>query len=62
MWRGGEAGGTVWRLTFTQLRESMLASGLVTSTDVDDAIALCDEPAFWFVSQITMAARGPGGD
>jgi SAM-dependent methyltransferase len=64
MWRGGEAGGTVWRLTFTQLREPMLASGLVTSTDVDHAIALCDDPAFWFASQITMAARGrrPRGD
>jgi SAM-dependent methyltransferase len=64
MWRGGEAGGTVWRLTFTQLREPMLASGLVTSADIDDAIALCDDPEFWFVSQLTMAARGrrPAGD
>jgi SAM-dependent methyltransferase len=58
MWRGGEAGGTVWRLTFAQLREPMLASGLVTSADIDDAIALCDDPGFWFVSQVTMAARG----
>jgi hypothetical protein len=58
MWRGGQAGGTVWGLTFTQLREPMLASGLVTSTDIDDAIALCDDPGFAFVSQITMAACG----
>jgi SAM-dependent methyltransferase len=58
MWRGGEAGGTVWRLTFTQLREPMLASGLVTPAEIDEAIALCDDPGFWFVSQITMAARG----
>jgi SAM-dependent methyltransferase len=58
MWRGGEAGGNVWRLTFAQLREPMLASGLVNSADVDEAIALCDNPGFWFVSQITMAARG----
>lgn len=58
IWRGGEAGGTVWRLTFAQLREPMLASGLVTSADIDEAIALCDHPGFWFVSQITMAARG----
>ncbi len=54
MWRGGEAGGTVWRLTFTQLREQMLASGLVTSAEIDEAIALCDDPGFSFVSQITM--------
>jgi SAM-dependent methyltransferase len=58
MWRGGEAGGTVWRLTFSQLREAMLASGLVTSAEIDEAIALCDRPGFWFVSQITMGARG----
>lgn len=64
MWRGGEAGGRVWRLTFDQLREPMLASGLVTSADIDEAIALCDRPEFWFVSQLTMAARGrrPAGD
>jgi SAM-dependent methyltransferase len=64
MWRGGEAGGRVWRLTFTQLREPMLASGLVTSADIDEAVALCDQPGFWFASQITMAARGrrPTGD
>jgi SAM-dependent methyltransferase len=58
MWRGGQAGGTVWRLTFTQLREAMMGSGLVTSADIDDAIALCDDPAFAFVSPLTMAACG----
>jgi SAM-dependent methyltransferase len=64
VWRGGQPGGTVWRLTFTQLREPLMASGLVTSADIDDAIALCDDPAFAFVSQITMAACGrrPTGD
>jgi SAM-dependent methyltransferase len=64
MWRGGQAGGTVWRLTLTQLREPMLASGLVTSADVDAAIALCHDPSFAFVSPIVMAAWGrrPMGD
>ena len=64
IWRGGQAGGTLWRLTFTQLREPMMASGLVTPADIDQAIALCDDPAFAFVSQITMAACGrrPMGD
>jgi SAM-dependent methyltransferase len=42
MWRGGQAGGEIWRLSITQLRDSMLASGLVTPADVDDAIALSD--------------------
>jgi hypothetical protein len=41
-----------------------MASGLVTSADIDDAIALCEDSAFAFVSQITMAACGcrPMGD
>src|SRR3954451_23386697 len=38
-WGGGQPGDTVWPLTFPQLREPMLASGLVTSADIDDAIA-----------------------
>ena len=58
MWRGGEAGGTVWRLTFAQLRDAMVASGLVTAAEIDEAMALCDAPGFWFLSQLTMAARG----
>jgi hypothetical protein len=58
MWRGGQAGGTVWRLTLNQLRDAMVASGLVTSADVDAVIALCHDPAFAFVSPIVMAARG----
>jgi hypothetical protein len=58
MWRGGEAGGTVWRLTLTQLREAMLATGLVTTADIDAAIALCADPRFSFLSQVTMAAWG----
>jgi hypothetical protein len=58
MWRGGEAGGTVWGLTLTQLRETMLASGRVTASDIDHAIALCHDPGFGFLSQVTMAAWG----
>jgi hypothetical protein len=58
MWRGGEAGGTVWRLTLTQLREAMLATGLVTTADIDAAIALCADARFSFLSQVTMAAWG----
>ncbi len=58
MWRGGQAGGTLWRLTIIQLREPMLATGLVTAADIDQMIALCDDPAFSSVSPITMAACG----
>ena len=58
MWRGGEPGGTVWRLTFEQLREPMIASRLVTPGEVDRATELCDDPRLSFLSQITMAAWG----
>ena len=58
MWCGGEVGGALWRLTIIQLREPMLASGRVTSSDIDRVIALCDDPKFASVSPLTMAARG----
>ena len=58
MWRGGEVGGALWRLTINQIREPMLAAGLVTSADVEHVLALCDDPAFASVSPIVMAARG----
>jgi 2-polyprenyl-3-methyl-5-hydroxy-6-metoxy-1,4-benzoquinol methylase len=60
MWRGGEAGGRVWKLTFQQLRESMIATGLVSAADV--AIALCDSSALSFMSQLVMAAGGRRAD
>lgn len=58
IWRGGEAGGDVWRLTFVQLRDSMVATGLVSDAEVEQAIALCADQAFCFLSQVTMAAWG----
>jgi SAM-dependent methyltransferase len=58
MWRGGEAGGRVWRLTFEQLREPMVASGRVSAGELDRVLALCDDPALSFLSQITVAAWG----
>jgi SAM-dependent methyltransferase len=58
MWHGGQAGGRVWQLTLAQLREPMIAFGLVTSGDVDRAIALCESPELSFVSQLVMAAWG----
>ena len=58
IWRGGDVGATVWRLTFTQLREAMLASELATAGEIDEAIALCDDPSFGLLSQIIMAGWG----
>ena len=58
MWRGGEVGGALWRLTILQLREAMIASGLVTPADVERVLALSGDPAFASVSPIVMAAWG----
>ena len=57
MWRGGEAGGELWRLTFTQLRQAMLDAGTVTAPDVDRAVGLCRD-GLSFVSPLTLAAWG----
>ena len=40
MWHGGQAGGRVRKLTLAQLREPMIASGLVTAADIDRALAV----------------------
>jgi hypothetical protein len=57
MWRGGEDGGRIWRLTIEPLREE-IASGVATADDIHAALALCDDPQAAIVSQITMAAWG----
>lgn len=36
----------------------MIESGVVTATDVDGAISLCDDPSLSFMSQIVVAAWG----
>jgi SAM-dependent methyltransferase len=57
MWRGGELGGELWRLTFQQLRQAMLDTGLVDDDDVDTAIALCRH-GLSFMSPIAIAGWG----
>jgi SAM-dependent methyltransferase len=58
MWRGGQAGGDAWRLTVAQLREPMIASGIVSAADLDALVPLCDDPRFSIMSQIIMAGWG----
>ncbi len=57
LWRGGDAGMRVWRLTFVQLRAAMIASG-TSAADVDRAIDLCDDPAMSCLSPLVMAGWG----
>lgn len=58
MWRGGEAGGRVWGLTFAQLRAPLLASGRLSAAELEDVLDLCADPGFSFLSQVTVAAWG----
>lgn len=58
IWRGGGAGGRVWKLTFAQLRDALVGSGGVTGADVDAAIELCDDPGLRFLSQLVVTAWG----
>jgi SAM-dependent methyltransferase len=58
MWRGGQTGGTLWRLSLEQLRAPMLATGVVDEADVDGTLERCSDPAFAVVSPLLMAARG----
>jgi SAM-dependent methyltransferase len=58
IWRGGQPGGTVWRLTLIQLRKQLIEHGRVTAAEVDAIIDLCDDPALAFMSQATIAAWG----
>jgi SAM-dependent methyltransferase len=58
MWQGGGPGGAIWRLTLEQLRDPMIASGLVTSADLDTLVGLCDDPRLRIMSQVVMAGWG----
>lgn len=58
MWRGGEAGGRIWRLTIAQLRATMIADRLMGAAELDAAMALCEEPRFSSLSPVMVAAWG----
>jgi predicted O-methyltransferase YrrM len=58
MWRGGEPGGEIWRLSLEQLRDGIIDSGLLDAADADAAIELCADPGFSSLSPIMVAAWG----
>ena len=58
IWRGGSDAGHLWRLTLEQLREPMATSSPVSSDEVEQVIALCDDPRVQLMSPVTMAAWG----
>jgi SAM-dependent methyltransferase len=58
MWRGGEPGGEIWRLSLMQLREEIIASGLMEAADADAAIELCADPRLSTLSPVMVTAWG----
>jgi SAM-dependent methyltransferase len=58
MWRGGEAGGDLWRMSFEQLRDGVVDMGLMDAAEADAAIELCTDPRFSTLSPVMMAAWG----
>ncbi|MGH3099067.1 MAG: hypothetical protein ACRDMV_24025 [Streptosporangiales bacterium] len=57
IWVGGSPGAEAVRLTFQQIGDAMLTAGLAGG-DLDEALALCRDPSFSFLSQTTVAAWG----
>jgi SAM-dependent methyltransferase len=60
MWRGGEPGGEIWRLSLMQLREGIIASGLMEPAEADTAIELCQTRA-WAPSRRSWSPPGADG-
>jgi len=58
MWRGGEPGGAIWRLTLVQLRDAIVERGLASAADVDAVVERSGDPGFSAVSPLVMAAWG----
>ena len=50
-----------WKLTFAELGEPILASGLVTPTVWNEALALFDKPAFWTWQNSFVVTSGKKG-
>jgi SAM-dependent methyltransferase len=58
MWRGGEPGGEIWRLSLEQLRDGIVDGGLMDAAEADAAIELCSDPRFSSLSPVMMTAWG----
>jgi ubiquinone/menaquinone biosynthesis C-methylase UbiE len=61
MWRGGGAGGAIWRLTLVQLRDEIVESGLATSAEVAEVVERSGDSEFSSLSPLVMAAWGRRG-
>jgi SAM-dependent methyltransferase len=58
MVQGGSANADVWRLTAEQVREPMVAAGLMASREMEDLLALLADPEFVWMEALVMATWG----
>lgn len=58
MWRGGERGGAIWRLTLAQLRDEIVEDGLATGAEIATVVEHTGDPEFSSLSPLLMAAWG----
>jgi SAM-dependent methyltransferase len=58
MTRGGSPDARFWRVTFTQLQERMVATGLLTDQEMEQFLALYDDPNFVLMGPVLMAVWG----
>jgi SAM-dependent methyltransferase len=58
MVRGGQARAIPWRLLYSQIGPSLVASGELTELELDEYAALLENPGFIMMGEIMMAAWG----
>jgi SAM-dependent methyltransferase len=58
MWRAGEPGGEIWRLSLEQLRDGIVDLELMDAGEADAAVELCTDARFSSLSPVMMAAWG----
>ena len=58
MMRGATQAARFWRLSYTQLRETLLGSGQLDAEDFNACLALFDDPNFVFMGPTLMAIWG----
>jgi SAM-dependent methyltransferase len=58
MVRGGSAEAEVWQLTAQQVREQMIAAGLLSAQEMDSLLELLSEPTFVWMEGLVMVAWG----
>lgn len=59
---GGTPGARFWWLTYTQYRERMVGTGLITEQGIEQLLALFDDPAFVWMHATLIAAWGRRAD